>query len=634
MTDSRLMRLFAVLSFTVLFAACGGGGSSPGDGGGPGGEPPGNTATEIDDADNDGIPDESDDCPNTPDGESVNQSGCSGSQLDADNDGVVDGDDDCLGTEADASVDANGCSDAQLADLDGDGVPNEDDDCADTPAGAPVDSMGCAPAGTTRGVTYDVNLPSDVDGENIAFSVHEPSALVPGETYPLILHSHGYGGSRQASRPTGGILKRFIDNGYGVLSLDERGHNDSGGTIRILDPDFEGKDWLQVLDFTEDMFDWMAFEGGNPVMGAVGGSYGGGYQLLIYAIDEEHRLDAIAPDITWNDLRYSLYSGRVFKTFWAGLLSGVGNQPNNTQDMEVNEGLLTGVSMNDLADDKLALLYRHSPASHCAGENNSTASGGLIPIDAFLSQSHLDTLFNFNDAHDNFNCLTAQGGDVRLMTKSAGHGIDNGDGGQRCGPIDRDDATFRWYEEKLKGVADAAEGIPTVCLNLGKEGDDGIVVDSVTVGGTNADLGSTTMTLQEGSQQISYVDVYTAPAGGSIIAGVPTMQLAMEDPAMGLNAVGDPVLFIGIGVQPADGGQPTAPLMNQLRPVRGFDDFDIELNGVMARLNEGDKLLVMFLAASSAQYPSSGTVPATPVVLSGDVQLPILAADTPAAAAL
>lgn len=628
-------RLLAASFLAFTLAACGGGGSSPGNSEGANNANPNNTNTPIGDADNDGVPDERDDCPNTPDGDSANETnGCSSSQLDDDDDGVENGSDNCPNTAANAAVDANGCSDAQAADADADGVANEDDDCADTPRGASVDAAGCPPAGTRNGTTYDVNLSSDVDGENIAITIHEPTAMEPGVTYPLILHSHGYGGSRQASRPTGGILQRFIDNGYGVLSLDERGHNDSGGTIRILDPDFAGKDWIQVLDYADAQLDWLEQENGNTVLGAVGGSYGGGYQHLIWAIDEQHRLDAIAPDITWHDLRYSLYSGRVFKTFWASLLSGVGNQPNNTQDTEVNEGLLTGVVANDLAQDKLELLYRHSLASHCAGENNSTASGGLTAIDAFVTQSHLDTLFNFNEAKDNYDCLKALGGDVRLFTKSGGHGIDNGDGGQNCGPIERDDATFQWYQEKLKGVAGADDGIPSICYNLGKEGNDGIVVDSVTVGGTNADLGTTSMVLQEGSQQISYVDVYTAPAGGSIIAGIPTMQLDMADPAMGLNAVGDPVLFIGIGIQPAGGDQPTAALMNQLRPVRGFASYDIELNGVMARLNEGDKLLVMFLAASSAQYPTSGTTPATPVTLSGNVQLPILASNTEAAVAL
>ena len=184
-----------------------------------------------------------------------------------------------------------------------------------------------------QGTVQDQVLMSNVDNEAIAFTVFEPTTFVDGQTYPLVLHSHGYGGSRQATLPANGLLRDLLDNGFGIISIDERGHNDSGGTIRILDPDFEGQDLLQILDWAETNLQWLAYDAsatpdtgfgkGNPIIGAVGGSYGGGYQHLIYALDPLHRLDAIAPDITWHDLRFSLFSSDVFKSFWATALSGV-----------------------------------------------------------------------------------------------------------------------------------------------------------------------------------------------------------------------------------------------------------------------------------------------------------------------
>ena len=60
-------------------------------------------------ADDDGIVDSLDICPNTPAGESVDSEGCSLSQKDTDGDGVTDDIDACPETPAGATVDATGC---------------------------------------------------------------------------------------------------------------------------------------------------------------------------------------------------------------------------------------------------------------------------------------------------------------------------------------------------------------------------------------------------------------------------------------------------------------------------------------------------------------------------------------------
>ncbi|AFT69751.1 Thrombospondin type 3 repeat family [Alloalcanivorax dieselolei B5] len=58
---------------------------------------------------------------------------------DSDGDGVPDDRDQCPNTPAGAVVDARGCE----LDDDGDGVPNSADQCPNTPAGAKVDEVGC-----------------------------------------------------------------------------------------------------------------------------------------------------------------------------------------------------------------------------------------------------------------------------------------------------------------------------------------------------------------------------------------------------------------------------------------------------------------------------------------------------------
>lgn len=483
---------------------------------------------------------------------------------------------------------------------------------------------GTGASSSRTNMTYDVMLPSNLDGEIIAFTIHEPDNVVAGQVYPLILHSHGYAGSRQASRPESGLLGRFLDNGYGILTLDERGNGESGGTVRILDPNFEGQDWLQVLDWTEENLEWMAYRDGNPLLGAVGGSYGGGYQHMVYAIDPEHRLDAIAPDITWHDLRYSLFSGGVFKTTWATLLGGLGNRPPNRQDTEVNQGLQEGLTTNSLAQSRLDLLYQNSLISHCEGMNSTTAPGGLTRIDSFITQSHLDTLFNFNDAYGNYECVSALGGDVRLFTKSAGHGLDNGDGGQNCAALERDEATFQWYEEKLMGVVGAANIIPDICLNLSKEGADGIVVNDITVGGTDiAPIAQQTMTLGTANVLIVDVPIYTAPAGGEVLAGIPTIELTMLDPLLGAGGLLDPIVFVGIGYAPA-GSTTFTDLMNQVTPFRGYGTHQEMLVGIMQRLAEGDQLSLRLHPSHAQQYATSASTAPTTVTIDATVSLPLI----------
>ena len=88
------------------------------------------------DRDGDGVPDGLDRCPRTPAGADVDAEGC---PSDSDEDGVLDGIDECPDTPARATVDASGCP----SDSDGDAVLNGLDECPNTPDGAEVDDRGC-----------------------------------------------------------------------------------------------------------------------------------------------------------------------------------------------------------------------------------------------------------------------------------------------------------------------------------------------------------------------------------------------------------------------------------------------------------------------------------------------------------
>ena len=97
---------------------------------------------EFIDADNDGVTDAIDKCPDTPAGTAVNAEGCATSQIDSDGDGVTDDEDKCPDTPQGEQVLLNGCSITQN-DADGDGVTDDKDQCPETPENTDVNEEGC-----------------------------------------------------------------------------------------------------------------------------------------------------------------------------------------------------------------------------------------------------------------------------------------------------------------------------------------------------------------------------------------------------------------------------------------------------------------------------------------------------------
>jgi outer membrane protein OmpA-like peptidoglycan-associated protein len=114
----------------------------------------------IPDSDHDGVLNNRDRCPDTPEGAQVDASGC---PADSDSDGVANGVDRCPNTAVGATVDANGCP----RDTDNDNIPDGVDKCPDTPEGVLVDARGC---------------PKDSDGDGIADGLDRCSDTPKGAT--------------------------------------------------------------------------------------------------------------------------------------------------------------------------------------------------------------------------------------------------------------------------------------------------------------------------------------------------------------------------------------------------------------------------------------------------------------------
>lgn len=508
---------------------------------------------------------------------------------------------------------------------------------------------GPGPGSSRAGTSYDISVTA-VDGQGIAFTVHEPEDMVGGQKYPLLLHGHGFGGSRTgvsqrnnlspAGTPLEDTLttRQYTDAGYGVISFDQRGLGQSGGDISLMDPDKDGVNLIQIVDWAESNLDWLMVRDNNLVLGAYGASYGGGYQLLLNNIDPRQRLDAMVPSVTWNDVVYSLNLGELPKSSFAqGLLVAA----NGKLSPEASTVLMNGLDNNRYSDtDKDYLRYR-SNKYFCDGVTQPGKRTASRPpkVDALFFQSMADVVFNLNEARDNYDCLSASGGDVRLYTYVTGHLVPGGagvplDGNQssvdayRCGPYVADALARLWFDAKLKQDSAAITALaqaPKTCINLGTSGE-GVVANAVTTGGGNSIDVPVTRVPQLGSRTMT-VPLFTAD-GTTVVAGIPTATLTLADPTPGSDVDGeDAIVFISIGLIRAGAGPGTLQVLgDQVRPLRGFGTQIVELNGIGAKLAAGDRLLLVLAGEAPAQYPlNPERNPRLPAVnVSGNVQLPVL----------
>lgn len=518
--------------------------------------------------------------------------------------------------------------------------------------------------GTTTTVTtksrdgkiYRQEIKVAATGDTQVFQVFEPTKIEAGKTYPLVLQGHGYGGHRETTAPDGSFIKRLIDAGYYVISIDERGFGETSGQVRVMDPEYEGQDLVAILDWAESLEGLRRGSDGKMVVGSYGGSYGGMYQFLLMGADQtKQRLHVISPDITPHDLTESLNLNRVVKSGYGLVLAAGGEAsprqtvpPQPRQDPVIEEILLNAVVSNAFTDSAQNFFKYHSVAYFCDGKtagpqsfiyatpDKLTVRSAPFPakVDALITQGFRDTLFNFNQGFENYQCIKNLGGDVRFLTHESGHiltislssvppsgglvaspvpipsqnlegpldpfyaavtfpNFQDASGARNCGKLRLDDVQFAWLEEKLQGKSTLASALPSgqnVCLSLGK--DDAVTVPTVTQGGAKYDINASTpqfnsalgvggALLGNGAREaLLATQAIPVPAGSVVIAGIPTMSINLAGLSgqelstcpTPLNVPGcDPILFLGIGLQKA-GTTRWDLIDDQLTPIRGFGE--------------------------------------------------------------
>ena len=128
-----------------------------------------------------------------------------------------------------------------------------------------------------NGCLLSVPDPGTTTPVKICYTIFRPARAKNRHKIPMLMHSHGWAGQRTTDAAK---FKRFLDAGYAVISFDQRGFGESGGHAYVENPDVEGHDVRALVDLVA-RFPWVKKDRpGDPRLGAIGGSYGGGYQFL------------------------------------------------------------------------------------------------------------------------------------------------------------------------------------------------------------------------------------------------------------------------------------------------------------------------------------------------------------------
>jgi ABC-2 type transport system ATP-binding protein len=322
--------------------------------------------------------------------------------------------------------------------------------------------VGAGPAQAQEAIEAEHSMvPSGTgaDAVELDTTLYVPPTATAEDPAPAVLLAHGFGGSKDSVADEAGYL---AEQGYVVLAWSARGFGASTGQIGLDDPRYEVADVSTLLDLLAER-DEVELDGpGDPRAGIAGASYGGALALLAAAYDP--RVDAIAPQITWNSLTTALFpdqagiedgaqtpaatprtgSAGVFKRLWSGLFFGAGSVP-------TGEGLFGGVtgadgtsapdlSGADPADVTQALTCGRFRADICAAYQSAAASGTLTPEVAavldrsspatvlnritaptLLVQGTQDSLFGLGEADANARGIAANGTDVKVVWYAGGH---------------------------------------------------------------------------------------------------------------------------------------------------------------------------------------------------------------------
>jgi ABC-2 type transport system ATP-binding protein len=300
------------------------------------------------------------------------------------------------------------------------------------------------------------------DGTAINVHFYPASGLTPGQHAPTVFNGPGIGfaGDPNPNSPWGDQFNLFSGNaplrhaGYNVVTWDPRGEFGSGGELNLNSPAVEGRDLSAMIDAIAKQAEVELDGPRDPRMGMIGGSLGGGIQLIGAGTD--HRIDAIVPAITWNSLSTSLYRSGDFKTGWAALLMFDELKIGAHVLPELYQGLLTGAVTGRLTQHQQDLLAARNPLV------------GSITTPTLLLQAAGDSLFGLGESAATAQTLAGNGVPVKMVWFCGGHGVCLAPGDAGAALVHAD--TLAWLARYVQGQQSVSTGTPFEWLDQNGHG--------------------------------------------------------------------------------------------------------------------------------------------------------------------
>jgi ABC-2 type transport system ATP-binding protein len=258
---------------------------------------------------------------------------------------------------------------------------------------------------TTRDVTVEVpggpTFPGTVRLQTTLY-------LPRGGPAPAVIVSPGFGQNKGSVKADAVYL---AEHGYVALAWTMRGFNPlstASGRIALDAPDTEGADVQRLIDELAKNPAVLQDGPGDPRVGLMGESYGGGIALQAAALDK--RVDAIVPIITWSSLQSALVPGGVFKAQYASVFFALGTAG----------GCRVFAQRVCDAYNRLAITGLETPGDKALLERTS-ADLARITAPTFLIQGLDDTLFPLSESLTTAKALQARGVPVHLAWLRGGH---------------------------------------------------------------------------------------------------------------------------------------------------------------------------------------------------------------------
>ena len=494
---------------------------------------------------------------------------------------------------------------------------------AGTAAAVPSLASTASPATTTNACIDSVPEPGTTDPVQICYSLFKPAGADAHHRVPLIFHSHGWGGSRTT---TASSFSSFLEAGYGVLSFDQRGFGESGGQAHVENPDFEGRDVENLIAMVAKL-PWVQLDGpGDPRLGAIGGSYGGGYQFV--GAFRELRdtgkpiFDAMAPEITWWDLKQSLAPSNVARGEWISLLTAAGAE---ALPPSVTAASAYGVATGLWPDGTVPGVENMDAFFKQNGPKWNVEQGRVLNIPLLFGQGITDTLFPLHQGLQNWaKAITPSARKKSIFVGyNGGHVLPNAFpytpavSGDPCSKElaggDFTALTLRFFDEQIKHEHTGLTGYGQLHLATAANTCTTIQSPDPT---KSFDVG-TVATTEGAGAPVAYkvADGPISIAGTSYLSGTMT--------ALGVN--NRAFYGLAVGTSPADAQlvQGNVLPVNELTPVAG-EKRTIELPSVAVDVPKGQSLFVLATAVSDA-FPSFGSrTPGAIVLQDATVKLPVV----------